>query len=267
MSSRMNYLRQYRPALWMTLLLSPATAWANAFLPTIISANVLWALTLPLVVSVEGLLLRRWGWQSPFKVSLKANLLSMFVALPFGLALSFLGGWLTPMRGPGRLQAWGMGEEAARFLGQVLLYGHPNAPAFGFAGGSSMMAEVTLAALCFMGLCWLLTITIEGWYLAKKSPVQPRKMLVRRVLGMHLLSYAILAVLWLPYAYKGAKAEEVSMVRHCSEPTSWSEHCSAILDKYPEALATRMARCSSKAISPERCRNPYPSKPKSSGFP
>lgn len=82
---------------WMALILAvvPLLAHADAFLPTMISANVLWVLALPLVVAVEGWVMTRWQWQQPHKNALKGNLLSMLAALPIGVGLSILGRYLS----------------------------------------------------------------------------------------------------------------------------------------------------------------------------
>ena len=45
------------------LMFISKAAYADAFMPTMVSANVLWLLALPLVVAVEGLIMAHWKWQ------------------------------------------------------------------------------------------------------------------------------------------------------------------------------------------------------------
>ena len=253
----MSHPLKLRPlALGLFLLASTGLAHANGFLPTMISANILWFLALPLVVFMEGWLLRRWGWTSPFKASFWANVLSMVAALPVGVGLSLLGAWLVPMRGNGVLLEAGASRQVEFIVGQVLLYGQVSAPAFGFTGGASPMAQVALAALGFMALCWALTVVVEGWYLGRKNPSMGRRVLARKVALMHLISYSALAALWLPYAYWGAMETEQRSIRFCSQALSWSSRCETIWQKFPDAREKRLADCAKNQVEEGRCLKP-----------
>lgn len=65
-----------------------------------VSADVLWLLTLPLEATVVGWLLERWGWSRPYRWAFLADLLSMLAMVPVGHALTQAGLHPEPMRGP-----------------------------------------------------------------------------------------------------------------------------------------------------------------------
>jgi hypothetical protein len=231
----------------------PTLAAANGFLPTMITSGVVWLLVLPLVVVTEAWFLRRWGWQDAAWTAVCANLLSTVAALPLGLALSGLGAWLVPLGGGGPLREVGLSAEATSVVGQVLLYGQAPAPSFGFVGGPSTVAATLLATLGFMAVCGLFTVVVEGLYLRRKNPSLGRRALVRQVVRMHLASYGLLAALWLPAAWFGAREAERQAVGTCSRADSWSGACPQVLRLFPDAAAARAADCAQRGAPAERC--------------
>jgi hypothetical protein len=85
-------------SLAVALASTSTSAFANAFIPTMISANVVWLFVLAPIVAIEGWLMARWEWERPYKSALNGNLVSMLAALPFGVLLSMAGGYLVNLR-------------------------------------------------------------------------------------------------------------------------------------------------------------------------
>ncbi len=224
------------------LCIFAVSANANAFIPSLISANVLWALALPVVVGLEGFLIARSGWQEPYKTSFVANLLSMAAALPLGIVITLLAATLGDERTQG-MQAVVTG---------ALVYGGVPVPSYGYLGRNEVSSWV-LAALIFMGLCWLATWIVEGWYFAKHNPSIARRDIYSRTAKINLASYAMLVALWVPYslyfAYQGEEQEKAS----CSNWHFWGPDCPAIWSKYPEIRAARLQSCSSQGMNTETC--------------
>ena len=218
-----------------------------------VSANVLWLFTLPLVATAEGWLLKRWGWSKPYQWAFLANLLSMLAALPIGLALTQAGLHLVPMRGPSVLQEIGLSQDTSFFIGQVLVYGRAQSPGFGYAGGGSPVAGTLLAALLFMAICWLVTAAVEGWFLATRNRAVRGRQLWQRVVKMHLLSYGLLAALWVPFAYAKAQDQEEWTQRACSVSNWMLDVCLGIWEKYPQTLADRKSNCEAKGVPQDKC--------------
>jgi hypothetical protein len=224
-------------------------ALADAFLPTMISANVLWVVALPLVVVIEGWFMTRQKWNSPYKNSLLGNLLSMLAAIPLGIALSSIGLFI------GRLDLSAFGatvELIRRFSIQVFLYGDLQSPSYGYVSGFNM-AGVVLAAIIFMGICWLFSIIIEGIYYGKKNPEVPKAVIFRVTTTSHFISYCILFAVWFPYSYSVAKSTEDRSKHFCERPNIWLSNCPEIFEKFPEAKKVRLDACSKQGIIEELC--------------
>jgi hypothetical protein len=183
------------------LAIMPTAALANAFVPTMISANVMWVVAFPVIVFLEGWMMARWKWRSPYLNSFIANLLSAIAALPIGVGLSIAGGFIS------RDQSWVtsfLSGSARHFLAQLFSYGqlptpydeawlHQASPT-GF-----QMVGVPLAAILFIGICWCLTFAVEGWYYTKRNRTLPRSHIYRGTAVANLASYFVLMVVWLPY--------------------------------------------------------------------
>jgi hypothetical protein len=220
----------------------PASAHADAFIPSLISANILWALALPVVVGLEGFLIERSGWQSPYKTSLIANLLSMAAALPLGVIITLAAAALGNIRADG-IQAVVMG---------ALVYGGVPVPSYGYLGRQEY-ASLLLAALVFMGLCWLATWAVEGWYFAKRNPNIRKREIYSRTAKINLASYTLLLALWLPYSLYSAYEGEEWVKDSCSSWNYWGSECPAVWSKYPDIRASRLQSCSSQGMDAQAC--------------
>jgi hypothetical protein len=233
-----------------TLGLFSTSACANAFIPTMISANVVWMLVLAPVVVIEGWLMARWKWARPYKTAFGGNLLSMLAALPVGVLLSLAGAYLTDADARSTLSF--LPDTVRFFLAQVLFYGDTPVPSYGFVGSFSS-AGVFLAALIFIGLCWLLTFVIEGSYYLRKNPSFSRKEIFLGAALANVASYCFLVSLWLPYSYYAASAAQESFLRFCAEPSAWSNGCTGIWEKFPEVREFRLSACGKRGIPEGRC--------------
>ncbi|MGO9473188.1 MAG: hypothetical protein ACLPWS_07185, partial [Rhodomicrobium sp.] len=78
----------------MPLIALSNAAHADAFIPTVASANIRWLFVFPVIVVLEGWLMARQKWKAQYKSALKVNLLSIVAELPFEVTLSMLGGYL-----------------------------------------------------------------------------------------------------------------------------------------------------------------------------
>lgn len=226
------------------------SACANAFIPTMISANVVWMLVLAPVVVIEGWLMARWKWAKPYKTAFSGNLLSMLAALPVGVLLSLGGAYLAGADAKSTLSF--LPDTVRFFLAQVLFYGDTPVPSYGFAGAFNS-AGVFLAALIFIGLCWLLTFVIEGSYYLRKNPSFSRKEIFLGAALANVASYFFLVSLWLPYSYYAASAAQASHLRLCAEPSAWSNGCAGIWERFPEVREFRLSACSKRGIPEGRC--------------
>lgn len=239
-----------RAGLAVALASFSSAVFADAFIPTMISANVVWLLVLAPVVTIEGWLMARWKWEKPYKHALTGNVLSILAALPFGVLLSLAGGYVASPTGKQTLSF--LSDSAHFFLTQALFYGDTPVPSYGFIGSSSM-AGIFFAALVFIGLCWLLTFMVEGYYYSRKNPSRPRIEIFRRTALVNVASYCFLIALWLPYSYYSASAAQGLMLNVCAQPSSWSSHCTEIWEKFPEVRELRLASCGTRSIPEQRC--------------
>jgi len=234
----------------MVLVMFPVVANADAFIPTMISANLLWIFALPLVVAVEGWFMARWNWQEPYKNALRGNLWSMLAALPLGVGLSILGGYLSSK--DAQITLAFIPETARHLLAQTFLYGQLPAPSYGFIAGIGE-AGIFLAALLFVGICWLLTFGVEGYYYGKKNPLLPRGKVYGFTAIVNLISYSLLLALWLPYSYYAASSDQNFQRRICAQSSSWSSRCSDILARFPDVKEKRLGECHRRGIQEDRC--------------
>jgi len=234
----------------VVLTSASAPAFADAFIPTMISANVVWLFVLAPVVAIEGWLMARWQWERPYKAALGGNLVSMLAALPFGVFLSMVGSYLA--RTDSRSTFPYLSDSVRFFLAQALFYGDTPAPSYGYIVGWSM-ARVLFAALIFIGLCWLLTFAVEGYYYSRKNPSRPRTEVFRRTALANAASYCFLIALWLPYSYHSARSAQELERETCADPSSWSSRCTDIWVRFPEVREHRLTACGNREISEGRC--------------
>lgn len=248
----MKSYSQLRMRLFFALglaLVAPSAS-ANAFIPTMISANVLWLFVLPLVVAIEGWLMNKWNWLQPYKNSLIGNLLSMLAALPLGFLLSMLGYYFAS--GGAKTDIPALSDATRFFLAQVFLYGNTPAPTYGFAGYTG--AGYFLAALLFMGVCWLATIFVEGNFYVRKNPSQHKREVYVRTGLANLASYAVLTALWLPFSYISASSGEDVARKVCASADTYSSHCPALMLKFPELKEQRLVSCRNRrGVSEDLC--------------
>ncbi len=237
---------------WAVLLLASfsSLAFADAFIPTMIEANVMWVFVLPLVVAVEGRMLVGRGWQDPYKVALKGNLLSMLAALPLGIFLSVIGGYFGTKSAGISLDF--LPESVRFFLAQAFLYGHLPAPSYGFIDGFQE-SGIYLAALVFIGICWCATFVIEGRYYMRKNPSLPKRDVLRLTALMNVASYGILMALWFPYSVYSAASEQKHIIGICSHEGAWSSKCGMVWELFPETKNSRLVECRRGRISDEKC--------------
>jgi hypothetical protein len=223
-------------------------AWADAFIPTMLSANILWILALPIVVMIEGWFMAKRQWHSPYRTALIGNILSMIAALPFGVLLSLLGDVVA--------KSQFLPDTLRNVLAQILIYGQLPTPTYGFIGANHYMgmSGVYLAATGFIGLCWAFSILVEGFYYGKKNPSIAKSTVYKVTTQSHLVSYALLLFLWLPYSFYSAKSQELSMRDGlCLWPNAWSATCYQIFDLYPEAKQARLKNCRLRQIEDDDC--------------
>lgn len=232
------------------LVMYPTIAHADAFIPTMISANLLWLFTLPLVVAFEGWFMSRWQWNKPYKNALRGNLWSMLAALPLGLALSILGGYLSSKDAQSTLAF--IPKSTRYLLSQTFLYGQLPAPSYGFIDGFGS-AGIFLAGLLFVGICWFLTFGVEGYYYGKKNPLLPRGTIYGFTAIVNLVSYSILMSLWVPYSYVAASSGQNTELQFCSHANTWSSRCPDILVKFPEIKEKRLNECYHLGIQEDHC--------------
>ena len=225
-------------------------ACANAFIPTMLSANVVWLFVLATVVLIEGWFMARWKWSEPYKHALGGNVLSMLAALPFGVLLSMAGRYLVSAEAESAFPY--LSGPVRFFLAQALFYGQMPAPSYGFIVGWSK-AGIFLAALIFIGLCWMLTFAVEGYYYSRKNPSRPRKEIFLRTAVANIASYCFLIALWLPYSYYSASSSQNFEREVCASPSYWSSRCTNIWEKFPETRERRLAACSNRQILEDPC--------------
>lgn len=230
-------------------------AHANGFMPTMIFANVLWLIVLPVVSVLEGAMMKRWGWQAPYKNSFWANFWSLLAAIPVGLVLSYIGSYLVSSSGQASL---GFVPPAIRgALAGIFLYGHLPAPSYGYVT-SYGMGSLSLAGIAFIGICWVLTFAVEARYLRVRNPSVPPTSIYRGVAVSNLASYSLLLVLWLPHSYFSAMADESMERSTCSQSSSWSSSCFKIWSRYPEIKTERLKNCQDNGIDATACITPPP---------
>lgn len=239
-----------RVPLAIVLVSISITAYANAFIPTMISAHVVWLFALVPVVIIEGWLMARWKWANPYRTSLQCNLLSMLAALPFGVILSLAGSYLASKAGKSTFAF--LPDSTRFFITQILFYGDAPAPAYGFITTLNG-AGIFLAAILFIGLCWLLTFVIEGYYYWRKNPSHSKQEIFRGAALANIVSYCFLISLWLPYSYHSARSAEKFTRDICAKSSSWSSDCPVIMDKFPEIKEQRLTACRIRKISEARC--------------
>jgi len=234
----------------------PMAAHADGFLPTMISANILWLLALPIVVALEGRMMKRWGWTAPYKNSFWANLWSMVAAVPIGFFLSYAGAYLGSKAGQAALSF--IPTSVMFHLAQVFLYGNLPAPSYGYINGFGGMAGIPLAGLVFIGICWLLTFGIEGHYYRTRNPLISKSAIYRGAALSNLASYILLLTMWLPYSYMSAVSGEAMERRICQSANSWSSACMKIWARYPETRVDRIHACEVNGIDAVKCVTPPP---------
>lgn len=228
----------------------PIAAHANGFLPTMISANILWLLALPLVVAIEGWMMKRWGWIAPYKNSFWANLWSMLAAIPIGFLLSYIGVYLGSNDGQAALSF--IPKSVTFNLAQVFLYGELMPPSYGHIIGPNR-AGISLAGLVFIGICWLLTFGVEGRYYRIQNPLVSKSAIYRGTAFSNLVSYSLLLTMWLPYSYMSAASAETMLRSTCQRPDLWSSNCPSIFTRYPEIKAYRLHACDVNGIDAVKC--------------
>ncbi len=178
----------------IALICLSGAAHADAFIPTMISADVLWLFVFPVIVILEGWLMARQKWQAPYMSALKGNILSFLAALPLEILLHSIGGYISS---PDGRSTFAFIPEKSRFiLSQILTYGQLPGPG---------MSGVYLAAIVFMGICWAFSIVVEGYYYSLKNPSLPTKDVFKTTAVVHIASYLVLFLLWFPYCYYGTR--------------------------------------------------------------
>lgn len=246
---------KHRKLIYLVLFAAmPMVAHANGFLPTMITANILWLLALPLVVALEGWMMKRWGWAAPYKNSFWANFWSMVAAIPIGFVLSYVGVYLGSKAGQAALSF--IPNSVTFSLAQVFLYGELPAPSYGYINGLGGMAGIPLAGLVFIGICWLLTFGIEGRYYRTRNPSVAKSVIYRGAALSNLASYSVLLAMWLPYSYLSAVSGEAMERRICEEANSWSSSCLKIWARYPDLKVNRIRACEVKGIDAVKCITP-----------
>jgi hypothetical protein len=240
----------------MLLAAMPIAAYADAFLPTMISANVLWLLAFPLIVALEGWMMKRWGWTAPYKNSFWANFWSMIAAIPIGILLSYVGVYLGSKGGQAAMSF--LPTSLTFNLAQVFLYGNLPAPSYGYINGISNGAGISLAGLVFIGICWLITFAVEGRYYRKRNPSISKASIYRGAVWTNLASYSLLLTFWLPYSYMSAVSSEATERRFCQSANTWSSTCLRIWARYPELKTERIHACEVNGIDAVKCVTPPP---------
>ncbi len=241
---------------WLLLLGAVPAAHANGFMPTMIFANVLWLVVLPVVSVLEGAMMKRWGWQAPYKNSFWANFWSMIAAIPVGLTLSYIGGYLVSPNGKTSLDF--IPEKVSGVLAGVFLYGHLPAPSYGHITSYGGMANLSLAGLAFIGICWILTFVVEAHYHRVRNPSIAGSVIHRGVAVSNLVSYGLLLLMWLPYSYFSAIASESMERRMCSQSHTWSSSCLKMWSLYPELKTERLKSCEDNGVDAAACITPPP---------
>jgi hypothetical protein len=186
-----------------------------------------------------------WRWEKPYKHALIGNLWSMLAALPLGFGLSILGSYISKKPS--------LADSSKYILAQILLYGQVTTPSYGSISAGSGYSGIILAALLFIGICWLLTFVVEALYYSKKNPNIPKSNVFLRTALVNIVSYSLLIALWLPYSYQAAKSEEGFMKHHCAEAGGWGRDCPKILEKYPEIKQQRLKSCERRGIEEGTC--------------
>lgn len=231
-------------------------AHANGFMPTMIFANVLWLVVLPIVSLHEGWMMKRWGWQAPYKNSFWANFWSMIAAIPVGLALSYIGSYLASPQGQATF-SW-IPAAASRTMAAIFLYGNLPAPSYGYITSYGGMASLSLAGLAFIGICWVLTFAVEARYHRVRNPSIQGASIYRGVAVSNLVSYGLLLLMWLPYSYFSAIANESMERSMCTRSSTWSSSCLKMWSLYPEVKMERMKNCQEDGVDATACITPPP---------
>lgn len=194
----------------------PSTAvYANGFIPTMVSANVLWLAALAPIVAIEGWLMNRWAWEKPYKSALIGNILSMLAALPLGLLFSKAGMYLGTIDWKTTFPY--VSDSARNIIVQSLVYGELPLP---FNQHEWTWAGVSLAALIFIGLCWSFTFVIEGGYYSRKNPTRPRIEILRRTALANTASYYFLIAIWMPYLFHSYNLQRIICDSNFEENTA-----------------------------------------------
>jgi len=161
-----------------------------------------------------------------------------------------LGGYLSSKDVPIALSF--IPESLRHLLAQTFLYGQLPTPTYGFIKGFGN-SGIFLAALLFIGICWLLTVGVEGHYYKKKNPQLPKDKVFRGTVFVNLVSYCVLLILWLPYSYIDAQSEQRFFQHACSQASSYSSSCPEVFARFPEIKEKRLAECHSRGIQEGDC--------------
>lgn len=199
-------------SIFCLLISASSIAHADAFIPTMVSANVLWIVMLPVVIGIEGWFMARQNWPNPYKASTVANILSMLAVLPIEIGLSALGGSLVGMNGSK--------DSLKAFFGGLLMYGWVPAPKYGFVGFDEY-SSIALAAILFIGICWMFSIVIESLYYTRKYRNTDKRTIWRLTVKSHSVSYALILALWLPYSYFSARSAERDAIQFLFQSCCW----------------------------------------------
>jgi hypothetical protein len=215
-----------------------------------VSANALWILALPVIVTIEGWFMARQKWPRPYMHALKGNLWSMLAAIPLGLGLSVLGIYISS-----RDNLLDFIPDEIRFiLAETFMYGSLRSPSWGFIYISpSGLSDVCLAALVFLGCCWFFSTAIEGYYYSKKYSTVSTKAVFKITAVAHVVSYCVLLLMWSLYSYESTKSEQEFGKIICAAPNAWSYECKMIFEKYPDIKELRLSACQRQGIDHERC--------------
>jgi len=213
------------------VFLDASEARADAFIPTMLTANVLWILILPVVIGIEGWFMARQKWPKPYGASFIANILSMLAVLPVEVGFSAIGAAM-PKTGIGS------------FFAGMLTYGWVPVPSYGYTVDFNQDSAMLLASILFIGLCWLFSIAIEALFYRRRfraligSQIEKRD-IWRVTIKSHSVSYALILALWLPYSFYSAYMVQEEAKKSCALPNESSKICAKIFEKFPEVKEKR----------------------------
>lgn len=169
------------------------------------------------------------NWISPYRTAFISNLWSMLASLPIGFLLSWMGSMIEKLTSSDP----SLRSQLTFDLAQVFYFGQLRGPDFGFVV-SGTNSGIGLAALVFIGICWSVTVGVEGRYYQHINPKISRRQAIRAAVFFNVVTYCVLLVMWLPYSYYEVKSEEEFYKKVCSSSSSDSMHCDYIFNKYPE---------------------------------